>query len=119
MQDRTRQILNDMERVREHLLALSDDIWLRIDHNDNDALRADAAFKAAYNERLAGSSREAREISDLVRRFTTVEIDGATPPPQEAESAETGYSLRSTDPTCSGTTLIGSDGSRLTFGTLP
>ncbi len=36
--DRTRQILGDLEAVRENLLALSDDIWLSIDHNDPQAL---------------------------------------------------------------------------------
>ena len=33
--ERTRQILEDLEGVRENLLALSDDIWLSIDHNDS------------------------------------------------------------------------------------
>ena len=37
-QDRTRRILGDLEAVRENLLALSDDIWLSIDHNDSEAL---------------------------------------------------------------------------------
>lgn len=38
--ERTRQILEDLEGVRENLLALSDDIWLSIDHNDPQALDA-------------------------------------------------------------------------------
>ena len=33
MQTRIRQILEDLEAVRENLLALSDDIWPSIDHN--------------------------------------------------------------------------------------
>ena len=28
-----RDILQDLERTRENMLALSDDIWLSIDHN--------------------------------------------------------------------------------------
>lgn len=38
MTNPTREILEDLEAVRENLLALSDDIWLSIDHNDADAL---------------------------------------------------------------------------------
>ncbi len=34
MTERTLQILRDLELVRENLLALSDEIWLSIDHND-------------------------------------------------------------------------------------
>ena len=32
--DRTRDILEDLEAVRENLLALSDDIWAGIDRQD-------------------------------------------------------------------------------------
>ena len=32
--ERTRTILEDLEAVRENLLARSDDIWMAIDHND-------------------------------------------------------------------------------------
>ena len=46
--DRTRHILEDLEAVRENLLALSDDIWLSIDHND--ALVEGVQFKQAYNQ---------------------------------------------------------------------
>lgn len=34
MMDRIRNILQRLEQTREDLLALSDDIWLSIDHND-------------------------------------------------------------------------------------
>lgn len=33
-----RNILTDLEHVHENLLSLSDDIWLSIDHNDQEAL---------------------------------------------------------------------------------
>ena len=39
MTDRIRSILEQLEQTREDLLALSDDIWLSIDHNDRQALR--------------------------------------------------------------------------------
>ena len=38
MTDRIRSILQRLEQTREDLLALSDDIWLSIDHNDTQAL---------------------------------------------------------------------------------
>ena len=53
MTDRIRNILQSLERVREDLLALSGDIWLSIDHNDNDAMQEGVAFKRKFNERLA------------------------------------------------------------------
>ncbi|WP_201215073.1 hypothetical protein [Halochromatium roseum] len=34
MMDRIRSILEQLEQTRDDLLALSDDIWLSIDHND-------------------------------------------------------------------------------------
>ena len=57
--DCTREILHDLEAVRENLLALSDDIWLSIDHNDPDALEAGVEFKRAFN---------AKRLSELVLR---------------------------------------------------
>jgi hypothetical protein len=32
-----RNLLNDLEAAREKILALSDDIWQAIDHNDPDS----------------------------------------------------------------------------------
>jgi hypothetical protein len=37
MRQRIQSILTNLEAVGEDLLALSDDIWLNIDHNDNEA----------------------------------------------------------------------------------
>lgn len=37
MTDTIRNILNDLERVRENLLGLSDEIWSSIDHKDSEA----------------------------------------------------------------------------------
>jgi hypothetical protein len=49
---RIREILSDLDSVRENLLALSDDIWLSIDHNDRKALEEGVAFKRAYVEKM-------------------------------------------------------------------
>ena len=53
MTNRIRSILQQLEQVREDLLALSDDIWLSIDHNDNQALQEGVAFKKEYNAKVA------------------------------------------------------------------
>jgi hypothetical protein len=63
--ERTRQILEDLEAVRENLLALSDDIWLSIDHNDPQALEEGVQFKRAYNEKMAAFDQVAVELSAL------------------------------------------------------
>jgi hypothetical protein len=77
MTDRIRDILEQLEQVREDLLALSDDIWNSIDHNDDQALDEGVAFKKEYNARLAAFDRLAGELSALVQRFTAVSL--ATP----------------------------------------
>lgn len=73
--DRTRAILEDLEAVRENLLALSDDIWLSIDHNDTEAMDAGVAFKREYNAKAAEFDRVAEELSVLVQQFTSVRLE--------------------------------------------
>lgn len=80
-----RDILQDLERTRENMLALSDDIWLGIDHNDPDALRAGVEFKEQYNARMSAFDRLAGEISELVQQYTQVRIDAGV----EEDSSET------------------------------
>ena len=74
MSDRTRLILEDLEAVRENLLALSDDIWQSIEHNDPEALEEGVAFKRTYNEKLAAFDSLATELSVLVQQFTSVNL---------------------------------------------
>ena len=75
--DRTRQILEDLEAVRENLLALSDDIWLSINHNDPDALESGVEFKRAYNAKAAAFDVAASELSALVQQYTSVRLEEA------------------------------------------
>ena len=75
MTGRTRRILEDLEAVRENLLALSDDIWHSIDHNESEALEEGVEFKRKYNEKLAAFDALANEISALVQQFTSVSLD--------------------------------------------
>ena len=82
MTERTLQILQDLEAVRENLLALSDDIWLSIDHNDPDSLEAGVEFKRTYNAKLAAFDALSSELSQLVQQFTRVDLA------EEEESGE-------------------------------
>jgi len=72
---RTRSILEDLEAVRENLLALSDDIWLSIDHNDEQALEEGVEFKRAYNSKVASFDSVASELSELVQQYTRVRLE--------------------------------------------
>ena len=75
--DRTRRILEDLEAIRENLLALSDDIWLSINHNDPESLEAGVEFKRAYNAKAADFDRVASELSALVQQYTSVRLEEA------------------------------------------
>ncbi|KPV54081.1 hypothetical protein SE17_05910 [Kouleothrix aurantiaca] len=75
IKSRVRQILTDLERVREALLALSDDIWLNIDHNDTKALDEGVGFKRAYNDKVGNFNREAADLSTLIQQFTRIPIE--------------------------------------------
>lgn len=72
---RTRAILEDLETVRENLLALSDEIWLSIDHNDPDSLEEGVQFKRQYNEKMAAFDRLSSELSTIVQQFTSVSLE--------------------------------------------
>lgn len=74
MTERTLQILRDLEAVRENLLALSDEIWLSIDHNDADALEEGVEFKRSYNSKLSAFDTLSSELSQLVQKFTRVDL---------------------------------------------
>jgi hypothetical protein len=75
--ERTRQILEDLEAVRENLLALSDDVWLSIDHNDPQALEEGVEFKRAYNEKMAAFDQVAVELSAMIQEYTAVRLEAA------------------------------------------
>src|SRR5436190_13855450 len=74
---RTRQILEDLEAVRENLLALSEDIWRSIDHDDQHALEEGFRFKKEYNEKVKSFNAAATDLSALVQQFTSVKLDAS------------------------------------------
>jgi len=75
MNYRIRQILEDLEAVRENLLALSDDIWLSIDHNDAEGLEEGVQFKRTYNEKMTAFDSLASDLSTMVQQFTAVRLE--------------------------------------------
>ncbi|NCD33271.1 MAG: hypothetical protein EOL87_07600 [Spartobacteria bacterium] len=70
-----RTILEDLARVQENMLSLSDDIWLNIDHNDSEELQRGYEFKKAYNEKMTAFDRLATDISVLVQQYTAIRLD--------------------------------------------
>jgi acyl-CoA-binding protein len=81
MELQVNHILTDLDRVRENLLGLSDEIWLSIDHNDPDALAAGVAFKQSYNEKMLAYDRLSDELSDLIHRYQR-QSEGDTDAPE-------------------------------------
>jgi hypothetical protein len=75
MADKIKEILQDLERVRESMLALSDDIWLSIEHNEPEALKEGYEFKQSYNEKMIEFDRLASEISALVQQYTSISLE--------------------------------------------
>jgi hypothetical protein len=67
--DRTRAILEDLEAVRENLLALSDDIWAGIDRQDLAAFDEGVRFMRSYVEKMSEFDRLAAELSVLVQQY--------------------------------------------------
>lgn len=72
------------------LLALSDDIWSSIDHNDSQAMEEGVAFKKAYNAKMAAFDQLAGELSALVQQFTAVNLAEPTPPTNPSRRAREG-----------------------------
>jgi len=72
MKKRVQQILTDLERVQENLIALSDDIWLEIDHNNSDTLEEEVELKIQFNTKLVEFNDIAGDIASLIEHFTKV-----------------------------------------------
>lgn len=72
MESRIRSILGNLAGVQEDLVALSDDIWLNIDHNDSEAVKRGAEFKLSYNRAIQRFNEAAAELNRLIQSFTHV-----------------------------------------------
>lgn len=78
-----RNILCDLDSIRENLLAFSDDVWLNINHNDTTALRVGIAFKEKLNTQLDVFGKLSEEIACLVREYAHVQTEGEASPETE------------------------------------
>lgn len=83
MNDRTREILEDLEAVRENLLALSDDIWAGIDRQDLAAFDEGVAFMRSYVEKMTAFDRLAADLSALIQQYTQVSLEATEETGQE------------------------------------
>lgn len=72
---RTRQILEDLEAVRENLLALSDDIWESIDRQDLSAFDEGVQFMRTFIEKMTAFDNLASDLSATLQQFTNVRIE--------------------------------------------
>jgi len=79
MKEKANQLREALERINEDLLALSDDIWLGIEHNDATALEEGVKFKKAFNEQQEGFARAAQGIIEVLEGYAA---------PEESSSAE-------------------------------
>jgi len=78
-----RNILRDLDNIRENLLAFSDDVWLGIDHNDTKAMKAGIAFKEKLNTQLDAFGKLSEEMTRLVQEYTQVQTEGEASPETE------------------------------------
>jgi hypothetical protein len=78
-------IVHDLLNVRENLLSLSDDIWLNIDHNDNEELQQSVDFKKEYNKLFVEFDKNALSLSDLIQQYIGIgNIEAAKPVVEES-----------------------------------
>lgn len=80
------------------MLALSDDIWLSIDHNDPEALQDGVEFKKEYNDKMIAFDRLATEISELVQQFTNVQVEEEPEPVTDSQNERIVQDLNREDP---------------------
>lgn len=78
-----RNILRDLDNIRENLLAFSDDVWLGIDHNDTKAMKAGIAFKEKLNTQLDAFGKLSAAMTRLVQEYTQVQTEGEASPETE------------------------------------
>src|SRR5271157_4596820 len=83
MTDRTRAILEDLEAVRENLLALYDDIWAGIDRQDLAAFDDGVRFMRSYVEKMTEFDRLADDLSVLIQQYTQVSLEATEETGQE------------------------------------
>ncbi len=74
MKERIKSILSNLKNIQEDLLALSDDLWLEIDHNDNEAINNGVRFKSEFNKTNQEFSDTANSLSELIQNHTNTQL---------------------------------------------
>lgn len=74
MKERIKNILSNLKNVQEDLLALSDDLWLEIDHNDNKSIENGVQFKSEFNESNKQFTEAANSLSELIQSHTNTPL---------------------------------------------
>ena len=83
MNDGTRDILEDLEAVRENLLALSDDIWAGVDLQDLTAFDDGVRFMRSFVEKRTAFDQLAADPSVLIQQYTQVPLEASEETGQE------------------------------------
>lgn len=81
MPNRTRRILEDLEAVRENLLALSDEIWQSIDRQHVDAFDEGVQLISSWTSASSSGERtaESRKFSHSCNWFSRPMPPGTDP----------------------------------------
>jgi len=74
MKKKIKKILSNLKSVEEDLLALSDDLWLEINHNDNDSIKKGVTFKSDFNQRNSQFITSANALSELIQNYTNTPL---------------------------------------------
>ena len=71
-------LLDQLEEVREQLLAFADDVFHSIDYRNPDQLATGIEFIKTYNERLTAFDQFADELSRMIQQRTNVHVEDAS-----------------------------------------
>ena len=80
-------LLDQLEEVREQLLAFADDAFHSIDYRNPEQLARGTAFIGEFNERLTTFDQLAAELSRMIQQHTHLSI-ADTPPTLPTDRAE-------------------------------
>jgi hypothetical protein len=73
-------IVSDLLNIRANLFSLSNDIWLDIDHNNNNELQEVFNFKKEYNKLLDEFNKNVLSLSAILQKYSEIgNIEAARP----------------------------------------
>ncbi len=82
-------LLDQLEELREQLLAFADDVFHSIDHRNPDQLAQGVEFIKTYNDRLAAFDQLAAQLSGMIQQYTHVRVENTSlVPPTDKISFE-------------------------------